>query len=160
MPAPPRPDPIDPSCLDTPTQWIRYDALIPAAEIPVWRDAVPVVRVTTEALAARQVRVRFYPNEFEAPIEALDQCQFCGEFVISYVPPNSTLTIDGIRRTAYVEAANTNTRQPANHLLYASDGGPMSWPELTCGIAYTITLDVSPTSVVGLSSTACVAAKE
>lgn len=160
VPAPPRPDPVDVSCLDTPSQWIRYDALIPAAEIPVWRDAVPVVRITTEALAARQIRVRFYPNEFSAPIEGLDQCEFCGEFVVSYVPPNSTLTIDGIRRTAYVTGKNTSARQTATHLLYASDGGPMTWPELTCGLAYSVTLDVSPSSVVGLSADACVAARE
>jgi hypothetical protein len=160
VPAPPRPDPVEVSCLETPTQWIRYDTLIPAEDIPVWRDAVPVVRISTAALAARQVRIRFYPNEFGAPVEGLDQCEFCGEFVVSYIPPNSTMTIDGIRRTSYLVANNSAARQPASHLLYASDGGPMSWPELTCGIPYTITLDVSPTSVVGLTSTACVAARE
>lgn len=160
VPAAPRPDPIDVSCLDTPSQWIRYDALVPASQVPVWRDAVAIVRITTAAVAARQVRFRFYPNEFTSPIEALDACGFCGEFVVSYIPAHSTLTIDGIRRTAHLVAAGATAQQPASHLLYGSDGGPMTWPELTCGIAYTAVLDVSPASVVGLTADACIAARE
>lgn len=159
IPQAPRPPILDIACLDTPTSWRRFTAIVPDDVVPMWRDAVPIVRVATDSAAVRQVRVRFYPNPFLLPVEALDPCDYCGEFVISYIPPNSIMTIDGIRRVATVSGP-TGTVQVASHLLYASDGGPMVWPELTCGIAYTVTLDVSPEGVTGLSAEICAAARE
>jgi len=159
VPQAPRPPILDIACLDTPTAWRRYTAIVPEDVVPMWRDAVPIVKVATDDSAARQVRVRFYPNPFVVPVEALDPCDFCGEFVISYIPPNSIMTIDGIRQIATVSGP-TGVVQIASHLLYASDGGPMVWPQLTCGIAYTATLDVSPEGVTGLSAEICAAARE
>lgn len=159
VPQAPRPPILDIACLDTPTAWRRFTAIVPEDVVPMWRDAVPIVKVATDDLAARQVRVRFYPNPFVVPVEALDPCDFCGEFVISYIPPNSIMTIDGIRQIATVSGP-TGIVQIASHLLYASDGGPMVWPQLTCGIAYTATLDVSPEGVTGLSAEICAAARE
>lgn len=159
VPAAPRPPVLEIACLDLPTAWRRYTALIPAQDVPMWRDSVPIVRVATGATAARQVRVRFYPNPFANAPETLDPCDFCGEFVISYVPPNSVMTIDGIRQAAFVTGP-TGATQGASHLLYSSDGGPMTWPLLSCGISYSVVLDVSPTGVVDLSAQLCTAARE
>jgi hypothetical protein len=158
VPSAPRPPVLEIACLDLPSAWRRYTALIPAEEVPLWRDSVPIVRVTTSELAARQVRVRFYPNPFDNPVETLDPCDFCGEFVISYIPPESTMTIDGIRQNAVVVTAAG--AQGASHLLYSSDGGPMTWPLLSCGISYTVVLDVSPEGVEGVSAQLCTAARE
>lgn len=159
VPAPPRPPALEIACLDTPSAWRRYTALIPDDVVPVWRDAVPIVDIQTQATAARQVRVRFYPNPFANPAETLDPCDFCGEFVISYIPPYSVLTIDGIRQQAFVTGP-TGAVQVANHLLYASDGGPMQWPLLSCGVTYTAVVDVAPEGVADLSAKLCVAARE
>jgi len=159
VPLPPRPPSLEIACLDTPTAWRRYTALVPDDVVPVWRDAVPIVDIQTQATAARQVRVRFYPNPFAGPPETLDPCDFCGEFVISYIPPYSVLTIDGIRQQAFVTGP-TGAVQVANHLLYSSDGGPMQWPLLSCGVTYTAAVDVAPEGVSDLSAKLCIAARE
>lgn len=158
VPAAPKPPQVAVSCLTTPTQWRRYAAVLPDDLLPAWRDVVPIVRIRATGTDVSQARIRFYPNPFGAPIEELDPCEFCGEFVISYIPGGSLMVIDGIRNTAQVEKPNGSI-QPANHLLYATDGGPMVWPLLTCGIGYTVVIDAYPTTVP-LRSSVCLAARE
>lgn len=71
----------------------------------------------------------------------VDPCSWCSEFIISYLPPSTELVVDAIleRATANVSGAGD---QSADTLLYASDGGPMTWTSLTCGISYYIAIDV------------------
>ncbi len=155
---PPRPPTIAISCVETPTEWRRYEVTVPEDLVPTWFDAVPVVRLSTGDSAVKQVRVRFYPNPLGAPVQALDPCDYCGEFVVTYIPANSTMTLDGIRQWVSVVDADGLTRT-ANHLLASSDGGPVSWPLLGCGVGYTLVVDVAPATVVDLSPQVCLAAR-
>lgn len=159
IPDPPRPPAIDDSCLDETSQWRRYQVPIDADLIPVWSDALPVLSLTVGPTAVRQVRIRFYPNPFGFDLDQLEPCNFCGEYVVSYIPPNSTLTVDSVRREASVESAGGLVRA-ASHLLYSSDGGPMVWPALTCGLNYTMTIDVVPDTITDMSVKLCVAGRE
>lgn len=159
VPDPPRPPLIQDSCIDEASQWRRYQYVLAPDLVPMWTDALPVVRLQSGTNAIRQVRVRFYPNPLGLDLAELEPCNFCGEFIVSYIPRNSELTVDAIRQTAYVTSAGGVVRA-ASHLLYASDGGPIEWSSLSCGVEYTMTVDVLPTLITGLRTTMCLAARE
>lgn len=159
VPPPPKPPVIDVSCVDTPATWRRYVVDVGADLVPDWRDTVPIIRLQTHGTAVRQVRIRFYPNPLEAPLQALNPCDYCGEFVITYIPARSVMTIDGIRQWASITDDQTGNVFTANHLLSSSDGGPVSWPILSCGVPYTLVVDVSPTDVVDVTPQVCLAAR-
>jgi hypothetical protein len=136
----PRPPDIVNLCLTTPETWIRYVLEVPAlATAPSPRTA-PVVTITTGANDARGVRVRVYANPFARTIEDLDPCAYCGEFLISYLPASSSLTVDAADKTATV--VTPQGEQSALSLLFGSDGGPVTWPLLGCTIPYLVTVDV------------------
>lgn len=74
-------------------------------------------------------------------LSPVDPGSWCSEFVLSYLPPHTELTVDALTQTAYASVAGGEA-QTASALLYGSDGGPMTWPALTCGIPYILTIDV------------------
>jgi hypothetical protein len=80
----------------------------------------------------------------------IDPNSFCSEFILSYLPAQTELTIDGTveRAFASVAGAPSNT---ASHLLYGTDGVPMTWPEMSCGIPYAVTIDVPPAEAANVS---------
>lgn len=159
IPAPPRAPSISDSCVDNPSQWRRYQYVLSPDLVPVWSDALPVVTLRAGGIAVRQVRIRFYPNPLGLDLAELEPCNFCGEFIVSYIPPSSTLTVDAIRQQAFMTSPGGVVRA-ASHLLYSSDGGPMEWSSLSCGLEYTMTVDVTPTLITGLRTTMCLAARE
>lgn len=71
----------------------------------------------------------------------VDPCSYCSEFVVSYLPPRTELTVDAIMQNAYASVSGAPAAS-AMHLLYAADGSPMTWPELSCGQEYLISIDV------------------
>lgn len=158
VPPPPRPPVIDISCVDTPDTWLRYEVPMPNILLPDFRDTVPIINLTTGGEDVRQVRVRFYPNPFMFPVDQLDACNFCGEFVVTYIPANSTMTIDGIRQWVSV-AMPGGSIATANHLLSSSSGGPVEWPLLGCGTGYSMVVDVSPTTATEITPQICLAAR-
>lgn len=168
MPAPPRPPLILNDCLDDPDRWRRFQLDVPVDKVPMQTVAVPLIYVRTFERSINQVRIRFFPNPFGFDVTHLDGgCDFCGEFLISYLPPNSELTINGMTQRATVVTFDGDTaveyqRQTfsANHLLYGTDGAPMSWPELSCGTAYAMTVDVVPDLIERLEIHACLSVKE
>jgi hypothetical protein len=77
---------------------------------------------------------------------SIDPCAYCSEFILSYLPPGAELTVDALTQTAFVSVAGGPPR-PASHLLYGTGGTPITWPSLSCGISYVMTIDVPPTDV-------------
>lgn len=159
IPAPPRAPTIQDSCVDEPSQWRRFQYVLAPDLVPVWSDALPVVTLRAGAVAVRQVRVRFYPNPLGLDLSELEPCNFCGEFIVSYIPRSSELRVDGIRQQATITSPGGVVRA-ASHLLYSSDGGPMEWSSLSCGLEYTMTVDVVPAEITGLRTEMCLAARE
>ncbi len=125
---PPRPPSIQPFTM--PTGWNRYVMSIPSTLGARSGRIVPSVIVTTAGAPLRQVRVRFYRTGFSGT------CDFEGEFFITYVPANSTLTIDGPQKIISVNIGGVI--KPAHNLVLGSDGRPVKWPSMACGTAYTI----------------------
>ena len=156
VPAAPRPPVITDPCLTTPLSYTRGYFEIPPETIPEWKWAIPTVYLQTKTAAVKHLRVRFYPTPFGFKLQDLGPCDYCGEFIVSYIPPNATMTIDGMTRTASTVVAG-GKQYTATHLVYGTAGAPMIWPELTCGVQYWMTVDVTPASLtavdVGLTLT-------
>lgn len=147
IPAPPRPPVILDDCIADPPSWRRYFYKIPAAEVSDWLTELPTLIINSgnggnalDPQGAKQIRIRIYPNPFNYPTDQLDLENFCSEQIISYMPPFTTLTLDGPLRRVFAEVQGSASR-PADHLLYGTGGTPPTWPELTCGIQYMISID-------------------
>jgi hypothetical protein len=152
IPAPPRPPAITNDCIDVPTTWRRYTATIPAQVTAISPWSLPTVSITSGAVAVRGVRVRTVANPFGLAPEQLDPCSYCGEFIVTYLPPETTLTIDSAGRSATMTQPGQDPVS-AMHLLYGSDGAPVVWPELSCGTQYVSIVDVdvdTPGALVGM----------
>jgi hypothetical protein len=119
------------------TSWRRATLDIPENMSGRWGRVVPSVHVATTS-AVQQLRIRFYLTG-----SALAGCGFDGEFLVSYVPANSVLNIDGRAREISVVLPDGRT-VPGAHLLYGSDGTPFTWPTLSCHNKYTMVADLMP----------------
>jgi hypothetical protein len=140
---PPRPPVIMESCgFQTPASWQRRWLEIPAAEVAGWAKTMPVLWIdTTNAEPIRNLRVRIFPNPFGYDGQRIDPCSWCSEFVISYLPANTRMAIDSRSQYASV-VVNGKAPTSANHVLYGTEGEPMTWPVLECGIPHMIAIDV------------------
>lgn len=87
---------------------------------------------------------------FATPSTAtIDPFGFESEFIVSYLPENSVLSVDStVRRSEiYLPTTLPGVREnpiSAANLIYGQDGGPMSWPEYRCAVPYIITVDLPP----------------
>lgn len=141
VPSPPRPPRIDDECIVQVGSWRRYWAIIPAEFIPLWTDVVPTFTITTDLAPARQVRIRLYENPAGDPPESFDSSVWISEQVVSYIPANTVLTIDGVARRAWADI-NGAGQIAADRLLYGTAGGPATWPTMSCGVQYLASFDV------------------
>lgn len=137
LPDPPAPPSIDDTCLTLPDEWTRYVIDVPERFIPVTSSADPIATIVTTSVPVNNVRMRFYPADL-GPFAA---CGFEGEMLISYIPMQSQVIVDATRRTATLVRAG-HEDQSVTHLLYGPDGGPVQWPNLSCGIPYLFAVDV------------------
>ena len=141
VPAPPRPPEIDDSCVEDDTsEWRRFWQEIPAIYVPTWVDTVPILKIETTT-AVRLVRVRYYPNPFGRNLNDLEAEGFCAEQIISYIPGETTFTLDGVSQRAFAEITGSSQTLSADSLLRSDSN---LWPVLGCGIGYYVTVDVPP----------------
>lgn len=139
---PPPPASVPLSCYVVPSSWNRRVATIPANLVPYWGQVVPKVTVNATA-ELRGVRIRFYENA-DGDVDPNDSpCDFVGDFVISYMPINSTLIFDAALEEIVI-ITSAGHRRRADSLVFGTDGTPFDWPSLTCGFGYLLTLDVAP----------------
>ena len=143
-PAPPRPPAISSTCFIIPSLWQRYAVFVPESVASYAPRSAPRLVLTTGATAARLVRVRFYDSQGIGDPYAVDPCSFSGEFIVSYLPPNSSLYIDAATQSAWFVRGDQT--QDASSMLFATDGGPIVWPVLTRGEPYIITVDLDSTA--------------
>lgn len=120
-------------------------------------EGVPRLVLGTGAQAVRQAQIRFYAAPIDQPFGELDFCGYCGEFIIGYIPPQSTMVIDGTDESINVIGPGGDVLS-ARHVVYGSGGGPFMWPSLTCGVPYYCVVDfqsgTNPLPVMGLWITA------
>lgn len=153
-PPPPRPPTVPDDCIEEVGIWRRYTYEIQSDQVPDWLDVLPTFRLRTDPQQpspappadVRQVRIRIYPNPFGYASSEIDYTNFCSEQIVSYIPADTVMTLDGELQRAFAEVRG-GVMIAADHLLYGTGGTPASWPVLTCGIPYVVTLDVPATGV-------------
>jgi hypothetical protein len=145
LPAPPTPPAITNSGLTTQYSWRRYFIPIEAGEIATWADTLPTVLINTLQTAVRNVRVRFFPNPFGYAPDDIDPLSFCGGYLVSYLVQDAQLQINGMAEAAFANVGGLGY-DPADFLLYGTDGSPVTWPTLSCEIPYMMVIDVQPTA--------------
>jgi hypothetical protein len=141
VPEPPRPPVIENDCVDEVGIWRRYYSAIPSDYVSEWLAVVPTLEIQTGSIASRQLRIRYYENPDNLPSGSVPTSTWVAEQIVSYLPPATLLTLDGVGQRAWAEV-NGSDPIGADHLLYGTKGQPASWPILSCGIAYLVSVDV------------------
>ena len=136
-PAPQPPNILPPNIIEL-SSWRRLTAPIGGAFSTRPGRVTPVVTVLSGAAPAQFIRLRFYPSA-----AGVSGCDYVGEYLISYIPANSLMTIDAIRKEVHVTLPD-GRRLPGGHLLYGSAGRPFMWPDMSCKETYTMTADMFP----------------
>lgn len=136
--------------------WRRSVAEIPSDVVEAWALAVPRIAVRTSSVGTvRNMRLRFHANPFGYSPTDVDPDSYCGEVLITYIPPDSEMVLDGVDRsaTAFIKAYPPI---PADQNVLSTDGGPVNWPELTCGVPYVLSVDYLYTDTASPGSTAAI----
>jgi len=140
QPTPPKP-PVVGAIFPETQVWTRGRAQIPADLVETWALAVPTVTVRTiTGASVRNLRLRFYANPFGYAPADVDPESYCGEMLITYIPLDTTFVLDGVTRSATAQI-QANAPIPADQNVISSTGGPVNWPELTCGVPYVVTAE-------------------
>jgi hypothetical protein len=161
IPAPPRPPAVPADCITEVGTWRRYWAELPEEVISDWLEVIPTITVTSgrgvaepaAPLGVNQVRIRVYENPDNLDPSAIDLTTWISEQIISYMPPFTTITLDGVSQRAWAEVDGGDPL-PADKLLYGSDGVPATWPILSCGQGYLFSFDTPLEVLVGNVTTA------
>lgn len=145
VPPPTAPD-VPVGCYKPPVNWKRRQFTIPKEHIPLWLDVVPRIEIHAPALkATTNLRFRFYADVVGDNDITDDPCAYCGDIVVSYVPPGQTLVMDGAQQQVYVESPG-GSRRRADSLVFDTFGAPFVWPVLSCGFGYIVTVDSEQTA--------------
>lgn len=155
IPTPPRAPAPDNSTLTNDIVWRRYVALIPAVSVREWISNVPTLKIFASIEDARNVRVRYWQNPANTPAAIWSDTNqtYSAELIIGYIPKGSTFVLDGVAERASVQFSATPSvaasQVAADHLVFGTGGGPVTWPLLKCGVAYILTMDVPTTAAPG-----------
>lgn len=143
--APPTVPIVASECFVLPANWSRRSMQIPKKHIPLWADAVPVLTVKAPEAAEdfSIMRLQFYADLSDTGVVADNQCALVADYVIDYIPAGSTLVFDAVAEAIYVTDPDyPGVQRRADSLVANSDGLPFSWPQLSCGYGYILTVDL------------------
>lgn len=139
--APPTPPDLIPTGFEPPANWVRRYLTIPSDVVPLWGEVVPVIAIHTGAQEVRKLRLRFYPDPYKDSAGiGEDPCSFIGDIMVKYIPPNSTMILDGASERITIRDYAGRTRD-ASSLAMTSSKSPVEWPSLTCDIQYVMAAD-------------------
>ncbi len=117
-------------------QWIT---VIPPE--PSEMTAVPVIKFTATQ-EARMVRLMVLPPG----ADPTDVCSAMFTVVLTYLPPDTPIYVDGVRRTVYAWDGFSPTVKRADTLAYGNDGNPVVWSAFGEMDELTVVLDTMATS--------------
>lgn len=142
-PPPPAPMPPQPEigCEDSIEEWRRVWYVIPAEDVYEWGAIIPSFTIESGALDVDALRITIWENLGDVLPENFDEDQpYEARWNVSYLPANSTMTIDGT--TERITATQPGgTPQNAGYLVTGPGSGPVLWSKLTCGDGYLIAVD-------------------
>ncbi len=147
LPVPPSAPTIEDDCIDPIGSWRRRLFVIDASDNPEYLSAVPTMTLQTFGQSESQVRVRWYRNPDCLPPLSVDTSEWAFEQIISFIPANTVITLDGVSERVWA-SVNGADEIPADSLLYGTNGVPATWPTLSCGGCWLVSLDTDLTSNV------------
>lgn len=140
IPPPPRAPQVEDLCVGEPAlQWRRIWVEVESFYINSIAWSVPTLKIHADQ-SVSSLRVRYLQNPFNRPLSDLEQDDYCGEQLISYLPGGTTLTIDGVSERVWAEVEGSPDSLAADHLVSGRDS--LRWPLLGCGISYYIVVDI------------------
>ncbi|QGJ89450.1 minor tail protein [Microbacterium phage Smarties] len=147
LPVPPAPPSIEDDCIDPIGSWRRRLFVIDSTDIPEHLAAVPTMTLQTFGQPESQVRIRWYRNPDCLQPLAVDTSEWEYEQIISFIPANTVITLEGVSERVWAEV-NGADPIPADSLLYGTNGVPATWPTLSCGGCWLVSLDTDLTANV------------
>jgi len=114
--------------------------------VPAWLDAALRITVYSGNAPLRNLSIRVWENPLGRSPEELDECATLGVYYITYVPANSTLTIDGVTESSEMRCPGF-ARSDAATQVYGPGAGPLEHITLSCGVTHTICADVDTTYI-------------
>lgn len=138
---PPRPPQVTDACWSPPQSWRRWSFSVPARLAPANNDGLLTFAFTNDHKEKRGVRVRLYPDPLGRGMDALDECAYCAEFNLTYIPPDATVTIDAARRRVETAAPGLDPVNTAA-TVRGDHGAPFDYPALQCNTPYLVVLDL------------------
>lgn len=127
---------LEDSCVCLPLATVTECHPVDGSGLPQWGEVLPVVTITNRsAQPLRRVSVRFHQSgtvtgDCSQHEDAGAGCSACPGVLVGYIPPHSTMTLDGVDRKAYVDCQGARTATTRS--IGATDGGPVNWEALTC----------------------------
>lgn len=140
---PPAPPSVPLGCSDLPATWNRWKVSVPGDNVPLWGDVVPVITVAAGTEDIRNVRLRFYADPTGTFSTDATPCDYVGDIVISYIPALGSALIDGVSEEVSI-LTSLGHRRAAGSLVHTTDNKPITWPSLSCGYGYIMTVDLDP----------------
>lgn len=122
--------PFEDGCFCDPLQPIQNCCPIDSSSFSQFFEGAPVIEITTGAKPMRATTVRFFENLLgkDCCDVSSNPCLNCDSLQIRYIPPHSTLTIDGTTRRVTILCPGVTIPQSAEHLTVT----PFAWPILQC----------------------------
>ncbi|MEV3895289.1 hypothetical protein [Streptomyces anulatus] len=102
---------------------------------PAWSVDTPTFTILAGSKEVRNLHITVYErNESEVALTfdqltALKRCDPLATFIVTYVPANGSLTLDGQIGRALVECGGRCETSPD---VYGADGGPVVFPRMDC----------------------------
>lgn len=150
-PPPPRVPTATTGCVCVPLYVVRQCADIPAAAFAPQFVSALRMRLYAGDDPIRNLSITIYQNPRQLPAEELDDCRACGTYYVEYVPPDSTLVIDGTTSSARMLCpGGVNTA--GDSVLFGDGGGPAQHIQLQCGMHYTVCADMDVESFSPLAT--------
>ena len=119
----------------TPFTARRWLIPLPPANLPVWHEKVPFIRINPGGFDLRRLTIRWYVNPLNRDCATqLDPCSACAEIQVPYLPRSSWFTLDGRTETAWVDCPGGPGLAQAYPPIYGRGGSPFQWPVFSCDV--------------------------
>lgn len=124
--------------------WTTQVYRMAAEDVAMWVEQVPIITIKDDVIDHNDIRIRFTPEGGD-PLS-----DYISEFYVTWLPRHATITLDATHDRVTMDRGYGP--EWAEHLVVMNTQGfPLRWPVVTCGGAWTITVEVpSGVSATGL----------
>lgn len=146
---PPAVPSITETCLYSPDNYQRTVISVPAMYAPGNDEGTLNLVLANDVKPKRGLRIRIYPDATGDGFVGLENCDFCEEFTVTYLPGNAVMTINGVTRRITTRPAGSNQEISTSASVRGPNGGPFDFPSLLCNMGYLVIIDnpLPPTPV-------------